>query len=212
MSNSRLKSYALTAGASAALAFADAASAEIMTSSGSPVSININQDSTNLFSIDGKGLRAFNFTSTGESVDPYFAAGFFGNGFDFNWKIVSSGVAVDYGLGFTGNGVLERLYGYFSSYSTYSGGNLSLGTSKIIAFSMESTETHYGWINYSLAKENNRYAFTVNSWAYNDVAGEGIVAGQNQAAGSSAVPGLGGLAVLAIGAAGVRSQRSRTVA
>jgi MYXO-CTERM domain-containing protein len=45
-----------------------------------------------------------------------------------------------------------------------------------------------------------------------DVANQGIIAGQNTAAGSSAVPGLGGLAALAIGAAGVRSRRQRTVA
>ena len=37
----------------------------------------------------------------------------------------------------------------------------------------------------------------------------GIIAGQDTAAGSSAVPGLGGLAALAIG---VRSRRQRTVA
>ena len=44
------------------------------------------------------------------------------------------------------------------------------------------------------------------------VDGQGIIAGQNTAAGSQAVPGLGGLAALAIGAAGVRSRRQRTVA
>ena len=210
MRDSRLKNYALTAGGATALAATGLAGADIQTSSGGPVSININQQPTILLSIDGKRLEANNYF--GESVYTYFAASFFGHGFDFNWKIVSSGVAVDNGLGFTGNDQLSRAYSYFSSSSTFSRGDLSTGTNKLIAFSLESTETHYGWINYSLAQENNGYAFTVNSWAYNDTPGEGIIAGQNQAAGSSAVPGLGGLAALAIGAAGLRSRRQRTVA
>ena len=214
MSNSSLRNYALTAGATAAVASAGAASAEIITSSGGPVSININQqDPTILFSIDGKRLKAFN--SATEFTTSFFCrAGFYGVGFDFNWKIVSSGVAVDNTLGFTGSEELRRWYTYYSSRSSgiHSQGDLSTGTNKLIAFSMESTETHYGWINYSLAKENNGYAFTVNSWAYNDVAGQGIIAGEDTAAGSTAVPGIGGLAALAIGAAGVRSRRQRTVA
>jgi len=212
MSDSRLKNYALTAGSAAALAATGLAGADIQTSSGEPVSININQQLTILFSIDGEQFVAGNVTSQvyGTTSFTNFTAGFTGTAFDFNWKIVSSGVAVDNGLGFTGNSGLERRYAHTSV--THSTTDLPLGTNKLIAFSLESTETHYGWINYSLAQETDGYAFTVNSWAYNDIAGQGIFAGQNTAAGSSAVPGLGGLAALAIGAAGVRSRRQRTVA
>ena len=216
MSNSSLRNYALTAGATAAVASAGAASAEIRTSSGGPVSININQqDPTILFSIDGKRLKAFNSASefTHSFSSSFFCrAGLNGVGFDFNWKIVSSGVAVDNTLGFTGSEELRRWYTYYSSRFIHTSGDLSTGTNNLIAFSLESTETHYGWINYSLAKEDDGYAFTVNSWAYNDVAGQGIIAGEDTAAGSTAVPGIGGLAALAIGAAGVRSRRQRTVA
>ena len=75
--------------------------------------------------------------------------------------------------------------------------------------------TFYGGVDLNLYLSGitpGTFVFTVNSWAYNDVAGEGIITGQNTAAGSSAVPGLGGLAALAIGAAGVRSRRQPTVA
>ena len=90
---------------------------------------------------------------------------------------------------------------------------LTLGSGEIVGFSLtDSGDNYYGWIAYDLSMSEGEYTFTVNGWAYNDVANEGIIAGQNQAAGSSAVPGLGGLAALAIGAAGVRSRRQRTVA
>ena len=79
-----------------------------------------------------------------------------------------------------------------------------------VALSNEGSD-HYAWVNYSLSWSGSEYTFTINSWAYNDVAGEGIIAGQAMAAGTP-VPGLGGLGVLAMGAAGVRSRRQRTVA
>jgi len=96
------------------------------------------------------------------------------------------------------------------------------GENSLLAFRIESPidgSIYFGWIDYTLqvgspaADEGQTlldpFVFTVNAWAYNDVAGEGILAGQNVAAGSSAVPGLSGLAALAIGAAGVRSRRQR---
>lgn len=93
--------------------------------------------------------------------------------------------------------------------------DLDAGSNKLLAFRVEEgTDTFYGWIDYTLSFNDiySGYTFTVNAWAYNDVSGQGIIAGQNTAAGSQAVPGLGGLAALAIGAAGVRSRRQRTVA
>ena len=91
--------------------------------------------------------------------------------------------------------------------------NLDFGSGEIVGFRiMDNGDYYYGWIAYDLSMSEGEYTFTVNGWAYNDVANEGIIAGENRAAGSSAVPGLGGLAALAIGAAGVRSRRQRTVA
>ena len=48
---------------------------------------------------------------------------------------------------------------------------------------------------------------TLKGWAYNDVPGGSIMAGQTEAA--TAVPGAGGLLALACGAAGLRRRRNR---
>ena len=90
--------------------------------------------------------------------------------------------------------------------------SLALGTNLLGISIFIGDDAYYGWVDYSLSMFEGEYTFTINGWAYNDVSGEGIIAGQNTAAGSSTVPGLGGLAALAIGAAGVRSRRQRTVA
>ena len=214
MIQSRLKTYTLSAGAATTLAVLNGAAADIASSEPGDIKIGLNAAATILFSIDGKRLHAINgVDSSGGGSYFYATAGFYGNGFDFNWKIVGSGVTVDNALGFTGSEELFRQYSYSSVSGTYSGGDLPLGTNNLVAFSAVGTETHYGWISYSIAySAPDGYDFTVHSWAYNDVAGEGIIAGQTTASGSSAVPGLGGLAALAIGAAGVRSRRQRTVA
>ena len=212
MIQSRLKSYSLSAGAATTLAVFNGAAADIASSEPGDIKIGLNAGATILFSLDGKNLRALNGTTT-EGISSYlFTAGLFATGFDFNWAIVSEGVTVDSAFGFTGSEELIRSYYYYSTSDFGSSGDLALGTKNLLAFSLNNTETHYGWIEYSLAISSSSFEFTVHSWAYNDVAGEGIIAGQTTASGSSAVPGLGGLAALAIGAAGVRSRRQRTVA
>jgi len=65
-------------------------------------------------------------------------------------------------------------------------------------------EAHYGYV--SLTWDGTD--LTLHGYAWENVGGQGIVAG----AGQPVVPGLGGLAALAIGAAGIRSRRQRTVA
>ena len=101
---------------------------------------------------------------------------------------------------FSGRGVLDFLPAILSQ-SRVEFPAAALGTG---------ANTFYGGVDLNLYLSGitpGTFVFTVNSWAYNDVAGEGIITGQNTAAGSSAVPGLGGLAALAIGDAGVRSRR-----
>ena len=70
----------------------------------------------------------------------------------------------------------------------------------------EPERSHYGWVEVSMDANE---IITVERWAletdFNTTA-------EYSPAGSTAVPGLGGLAALAIGAAGVRSRRQRTVA
>ncbi|QDU55824.1 PEP-CTERM sorting domain-containing protein [Aeoliella mucimassa] len=67
-----------------------------------------------------------------------------------------------------------------------------------LAFPIAATN-HYGWLRVSI--DNAAGTFVVHDWAYNDVPGEGIVAGQ--------VPEPSTLGLLAAGAAGVAAMRRR---
>ncbi|MDG1358957.1 MAG: hypothetical protein P8I44_08430 [Phycisphaerales bacterium] len=75
-----------------------------------------------------------------------------------------------------------------------------------IRFMSEPERYHYGWVEVSMDANE---IITVERWAletdFNTTA-------EYSPAGSTAVPGLGGLAALAIGAAGVRSRRQRAIA
>ena len=68
-------------------------------------------------------------------------------------------------------------------------------------------DRRFGWMHFA---DMTGETLTLTGWAYNDVAGGSIGAGETSA--STVVPGLGGLAALAIGVTGVRSRRQRTVA
>jgi hypothetical protein len=68
-------------------------------------------------------------------------------------------------------------------------------------------DRRFGWMHFA---DMTGETLTLTGWAYTDVAGGSIGAGETSA--STVVPGLGGLAALAIGATGVRSRRQRTVA
>ena len=216
MSDSRLKNYALTAGGAAALAATGLAGAEIQKSSGStPIPEGLGQSgSTELFTINDIRFNASNQHFGSWSVGGSAVAILQGTSGSIYWSMVNADDSI--GTGFSGNpSNIYNLMSFFNSSMAHSGGPLELGTGVIVGFSFTDGsvgDTYYGWVAYDLSMSEGRYSFTVNGWAYNDVAGQGIIAGQDQAAGSSAVPGLGGLAALAIGAAGVRSRRQRTVA
>ena len=71
---------------------------------------------------------------------------------------------------------------------------MPLGDNQLMGISFRSgSDRYYAWVDYSLSMLQGEYTFTINSWAYNEVANESIIAGQDPAAGSTAVPGLGGL-------------------
>ena len=224
MSDSRLTNYAFIAGS--ALAAAGSAGADIITSTGS-TTIAQSSDSTvawnTLFSIGQVDVRVRNLlVNTDPSNNWTMSAQIDGNpGFAYGTGAISTG-AISNGMTISTsflNGSVANVRYYsvsnnVASLSTTSGA-LGAGTNKLLALRVEEgTDTFYGWIDYTLSFNDiySGYTFTVNAWAYNDVSGQGIFAGQNTAAGSQAVPGLGGLAALAIGAAGVRSRRQRTVA
>jgi hypothetical protein len=218
MSDSRLTNYAFIAGS--ALAAAGSAGADIITSTGSTTIAQSSGDLAwnTLFSIGQVDVRARNLLDNTDTSSWYMSAKIGGNlsGFAYGTVAISNGMTISTSF-LNGSVANVRYYSVSNNVASLSttSGALGAGSNKLLAFRVaEGTDTFYGWIDYTLSFNDiySGYTFTVNAWAYNDVSGQGIIAGQNTAAGSQAVPGLGGLAALAIGAAGVRSRRQRTVA
>lgn len=229
MSDSRLKNYALTAGGTAVLAAASPATADIITGSVvNPIPASTGTwgqlNGETLFSFAGVAILASNNDSASQWGNTNGSTQFAGakirgsSGSNAIFQAVSAGATIDENLGSNKsskavNPKAANLRNFQSSsvVSSISFGGLGTGNEQLVAFVLigESETNYYGWINYTLSFSEGSYGFTINSWAYNDVSGQGIIAGQNTAAGSSAVPGLGGLAALAIGAAGLRSRRQR---
>ena len=89
---------------------------------------------------------------------------------------------------------------------TTSYGPLASGERAFLALGFRSSDQSLfmGWADISLSTDG--LSLTVHGWAFED-SGAGIVAGETGA--SNAVPGLGGLAALACGAAGMRRRRDR---
>ena len=92
-----------------------------------------------------------------------------------------------------------------SSSDRSSTGIMTSGERGFLAISFDlDGETVYGWADISLSTDG--LSMTVHGWAFED-SGEGILAGQTED--STPVPGIGGLAALACGAAGLRRKRNR---
>ena len=219
MTEDRIRKYAIVAGA--AFAAAGSAGADIISSTGA---LTVNDDRSTLFSFKGVSVAA------GNRTDPGFwdirAAALFGTR-------TTSPLAHNFALHQAANsGSTIQSDWINSSYSTKQSfiqkenfsktgtttkiQSLDPGTNQLAAFSIfDGTDRYFGWIDYTLEANgsvSDSLNFVINSWAYNDVSGEGIIAGQNTAAsggGAAPVPGLGGLAALAIGAAGLRTRRQR---
>ena len=74
-----------------------------------------------------------------------------------------------------------------------------------VAFALGSgADRRFGWMHFTNITMDT---LTLNGWAYNDVAGGAIMAGQTEAA--TAIPGAGGLVALACGAVGLRRRRRK---
>ena len=233
MNDSRIKAYALTAGGTAVLAAAIPTTADIISNGvANPIPASTGtygqQTGETLFSFEGVVVVASNNDSAsmwGNTTTYAFAGakihgtGPGGSG-KANFQAVSAGSIIDQNLGSGSSGsspaigpkaVLAQRFRSSGTVDSAGMGGLVTGNDQLVAFQLLTggESTYYGWVNYTLSFFEGSFSFTINSWAYNDVSGEGIIAGQNTAAGSSVVPGLGGLAALAIGAAGVRSRRQR---
>ena len=226
MNESRIKAYALAAGGGAAMATVGVAQADIITSDGSvsiPVSDSRYAGIVTLFSTAGIQVVANNSASGVWSTNTFNAAALVKartwstlvTGSYVQFTDVNAGVTIDADLASEtsaqGRAIIMAEGRAQSTTNLVSTGGLGTGSERLLALNIDlgPSDSLYGWINYTLSFSEGSYLFTINSWAYNDVANEGIIAGQNTAAGSSAVPGLGGLAALAIGAAGIRSRRQR---
>ncbi|MDG1360602.1 MAG: hypothetical protein P8P71_09180 [Phycisphaerales bacterium] len=130
------------------------------------------------------GRTAGEFTGTNNSITT--SAGFG----DINWGKSSSGGFADdpQGVGNTG----QTWYLLFKTTGS------------------DGYEGNYGWLSFDAYADGTTNSYiTITGWGWDD-AGSTIAAGQT--AGSTAVPGLGGLAALAIGAGGLRGRRQRATA
>lgn len=217
MSSHRLEKYAIVAGA--AFAAAGSAGADIITSTGAST---VNDDATSLlFSFKGVSVKAANNTVPG--TWDLRAAAFFSD------RTTSAGNLLLHQSAYSGStiqsdwvnaGVSEQSFVQKESFKKTGTKTviqkIGPGTNQLATFSIvDGTDRYFGWIDYTLEANgsvSDPFNFVINSWAYNDVSGEGIIAGQNTAAsggGAAPVPGLGGLAAIAIGAAGLRNRRQR---
>ena len=229
MNESRIKAYkayALTAGSGVAMVTLGVAQADIITSDGSvsiPVSDSRYAGIVTLFSTAGIQVVANNFASGVWSTTTFNAAALVKartwstlvTGSYVQFTDVNAGVTIDADLASETSAqgraiIMAEGSAQSTTKAGYIGG-FETGSERLLALNIDDgvSGSLYGWINYTLTYLEGGFTLTINSWAYNDVLGEGIIAGQNQAAASNAVPGLGGLAALAIGAAGVRSRRQR---
>ena len=100
---------------------------------------------------------------------------------------------------FDGSAVLQL----YSSGGSYLAGHFPANATGFLGFAL-GTE-FVGWVRLSFGGPvNATTGFTVVDWAYT-TSGAGILAGQT----TSAVPGAGALAALAVGASGLRGRRRR---
>jgi hypothetical protein len=212
-STHELRRYA-TAAASAVVAGTSAANAAIISSG--PMSLSIttagtsNTQTIDLLPSTGKfAFKSYNPTGTGNDRTVFNTQSFSGS---INYAMVSSwkisrlslntviGPAADAAVGNGGNGWFTSSATYnndVNGNNTYYGGNnigSFNGQSGYLGIRFRTTSSgpyYYGWIAYT--GNNGTFGGTVTGWAYNDVAGESILAGQT-------VPEPTGLAVLAAGA------------
>jgi len=113
----------------------------------------------------------------------------------------ASGILIDGGSKYSGSSTKT-----LASYDTdgdFIFGNFPANATGFLGFVLPGN--NYGWVRLSFGNTlDATTGFTVVDWAY-DNTGAAILAGQT----TSAVPGAGALAALAVGASGLRGRRSR---
>lgn len=217
MSSHRLEKYAIVAGA--AFAAAGSAGADIISSTGAST---VNEGTPSLlFSFNGVSVAALNLTVPGvwDLRAASFGSDRTASAGNLLWhQSANSGSTIqsDWINASNSTQAFVQKESFIKKATNTKVQKIRPGTNQLATFSIvDGTDRYFGWIDYTLEANgsvSDPFNFVVNSWAYNDVSGEGIIAGQNTAAsggGAAPVPGLGGLAALAIGAAGLRNRRQR---
>jgi hypothetical protein len=214
---SRLQKYsALAAAPCAALGglAVGGISAEATAGGGFPTTVTANAGqiftNTAVFNAGGIDFNVFAFWSSnnaasmGLSINDRDDAGqiqFWSGGTQS--KVISSGAT---GAGVTNNGYGGSQMGNFNLLGTG-----DTGSNRYLGFFVQHTpSSNYvaGWINFDFNRSSGQRSFTINSYSV-DVAGSGASITMPANSGGGAVPGIGGLAGLAMGAAGMRRKRQR---
>lgn len=145
---------------------------------------------------DGVGWSLYGYFNSSSSSIGWEAGGPLG---DLQMENVEQGQVIDSGMGSDGD-----FLWWSSNYS--SSGNMEMGERAFLALTLrnDSGLTVYGWADITLS---SALSVTVHAWAFESTGGS-ILAGQTENS-STPVPGLGGLAALACGAAGLRRKRNR---
>jgi len=203
---------------------------------GNNAGLNIDIDGTgfagNLFALNLSNHRSFSTWKTGTFTGPYSSNYITTGTSTFSTRSVyaglaapgsaaiagsgaiaklNSGAVISSGGSFVGSGVLRNKYSSSGFVWSSSGNFPSQGDGFAGVRFQQAGQTHYGWIHFSFSDTNNDGwldQITATDWAYENVAGGSILAGQTTGA-AVPEPGSMSLSVLALGSVGVLALRRR---
>jgi len=125
----------------------------------------------------------------------------------YGGAMVGAGVVWEAGTSTTSSWYGQIFWTYYASFSdTATWTNPDATGTKFVNFFLDGEDGDiYGWVQLDWdVTDANDWSVTISNWAYSD---DGPLAAGST--GVPAVPGLGGRAALAVGAAGVRGRRQR---
>ena len=157
----------------------------------------MNGEVVNSPTLDGVRLGAFN-----RQAYWFVGRSFSFSTYDTSAKIILTQPGSNYNIKLLGNGYQISAGRSFNDYGVWKSGLEGQSGYWGVEFK-NSDSTYYGWIEASVNDDGDE--LTLHSWAYEDVAGQAIAAGDT----GSPVPVPGSLALLASGAAGIAALRRR---